>query len=206
MVRLALALPFLLALARADDLYLKQGGRLFAANVRIVEEKDGKIYYLDKQLKRRSFARSMIGRVERKRSDIHEYEERYAAAKTGDAVVDIAVWAKKAKFHKDVVKRLYERALELDPENEIANTVLGRVQHEGEWMTPLEREQRIKAGEDAAMLAKGLVRWKDQWITPEDKAKLEQGLRKYKGRWMTEDEIKSAEGFVKHGGKWVRKD
>jgi hypothetical protein len=60
--------------------------------------------------------------------------------------------------------------------------------------------------EEAAMLAKGLVRHGDEWVTPEDKAKLDQGLRKHDGRWMTEDEIKEAEGFVKYDGKWVKKE
>ncbi len=66
-------------------------------------------------------------------------------------------------------------------------------------------------------LVKGLVKYKDNWMTPEEKYELEQelkGLVKYKGRWVTpkkklESEQKAfeleqkAKGLVKYGGGWV---
>jgi hypothetical protein len=118
----------------------------------------------------------------------------------------LATWAEGKRFHKDVIRSLHERALELDPDHEGANVALGRVQFMGEWMSPAEREKRIQQGKEEEMRAKGLVKWKDEWVTPEDKAKLEQGLRKYEGKWMTEDEIKEAQGYVRHKGQWVKKD
>ena len=32
------------------------------------------------------------------------------------------------------------------------------------------------------------------------------GLERFEGRWMTPEEIKSAQGYVKHEGQWVKKD
>jgi len=207
MLRPAAASLLLLAgLALADDLYPKTGRSAFATGVMVVEEKDGKVYYLDKQLKTRSWPKDMLGRIERKPCDVYEYVAREKKIQTADDAVALAEWAGKKRFHKTVIQALYERALELDPNHEQANTVLGRVQYEGEWMTPEQRDQRVKEAEDAAMRAKGLVRWQDQWVTPEDKAKLDSGLRLHEGKWMTEDEIKEAQGFVKHEGKWVKKD
>ena len=198
-------LAFLPGLALADDIYSKQGGRVFARDVMVIAEGE-KVVYVDKSLKRRSFPAKMIGRVEKKRCVVHEFVEKQEAAKDATAVAALAVWAVDRKFHKDVIRSLYERALNLDKNNEAANQALGRVQYEGEWMSPAERDARAADDEAAAKRAQGLVKWKDQWVTPEDKEKLDQGLRKYKGRWMTEDEIKESQGLVKYKGKWVKKD
>ena len=201
------ALPVLLlcvAVAGADDIYGKEGSKPFASDVKIVSEGE-KIVYVDKSLKERSFAKDMVGRIEKRRCDVHECLERLEAAEDGAALVAVAQWAEERKFTKAAVESIYERALGEDPRNEAANVALGRVLYKDEWMTPAQKAEREKLDEEADMAAKGLVRFEDQWVTPEDKQKLEQGLRKHDGRWMTPDEIKESEGFVKHEGKWVKK-
>jgi len=199
--------PFLLlaALARADDIYGKQGSKPFASDVKVIAEGE-KVVYIDKSLKERSFQGSMVGRIEKKRSDVHECLDRLDAAKDADALVAVAKWAEEKRFTKAAVEGIYERALAADPRNEAANTALGRVLYKDEWMTPAQKAERERMDNEAEMLAKGLVRFEDQWVTPEDKQKLEQGLRKHDGRWMTPDEIKEAEGFVQYEGKWVKKE
>jgi hypothetical protein len=207
-MRLLPALPLLLLLgsvARADTLYAAQGGRAFAYDVMVVEEKDGKVYYIDKSLKTRSFPKAMVGRVQRSKCDVHVYFERYDAAADAGAVMALAAWCTEKKFRPEVVTALHERALELDPEHEGANAALGRVKHGGRWMTPAEREAAIVSAQEEEMRAKGLVRWKDEWVTPADKEKLEKGLRKHDGKWMTEEEIKASEGLVQHNGQWIPK-
>jgi len=205
-MRTALALFLALAVARADDLYGKSGSTPIARGVMVVEETSEKVYYLDKRLRRRSYPKSVVGRVEKKRCEVHEYSERSDAATDADAVMALAGWAAAKKFHKDVVHALHERALGLDGEHEAANLALGRVKHGGVWMTPAERDAGIASANDAEMRAKGLVPYKGKWVTPGDKDKLEAGLQKYDGRWMTEDEVKTEQGYVRHEGKWVKKD
>ncbi len=194
------------ARARADVLYAKEGGRAMISNVRVVEEKNGKVYYQDKTLKVRAFPKKMIGRIEEKRCDVHVYLARLEKAESADEVVALVEWAQARKFRGDAIDRLYKRALELDPDNEAANKAMGRVQYDGAWMTPAEKAKREADSGAAEMRAKGLVPWKGKWVTPEDKEQLERGLVKYRGRWMTEDQVKRAQGFVKHEGRWIKKD
>ncbi|MHC4550110.1 MAG: hypothetical protein ACYTEZ_15165 [Planctomycetota bacterium] len=205
-MRWIVSLALLVGTVQADDLYAAQGGRAFARDVMVVEEGADRVVYVDKSLKRRSFPTKIIGRIEKSRSTVHEFVERQEAARTADAVMALAAWAKTEKFHKNVIHSLHERALALDENHEAANLALGRVRHKGAWMTPEERTRRIAEEDAAAKRAQGLVKWKDQWVTPEDKEKLTQGYRKYQGRWMTEDEIKEAQGFVKFKGGWIRKE
>jgi hypothetical protein len=205
MVRASLVL-LLCAPVIADTLYLASNGKPVASGVMVVEEGPDKVVYLDKQLKQRSYPKSMIGSVTKERTVIHEYKEKFGALKGGDAAVDLAKWAASKKFHKDVVRATYERALALDSDQAEANEFLGNVNFEGEWMTPAERDKRLADHEAEAMRAKGLVRYKDQWVTPEDRTQLLDGKVKHNGIWMTPDQVKEAQGFVKFGGKWVKKD
>ncbi|MHC4341546.1 MAG: hypothetical protein ACYSX0_15210, partial [Planctomycetota bacterium] len=149
-----LALP-----AAADEIYAKQGSKPLAANVMIVEESGGKIVYLDKTLKRRSWPASMVGRIVKSHSDVHTYHERLEAAMDADAVMAVAAWALEKNFKENVLKPLHLRALEMDPDHEGANLALGRVRYQGEWMTPEGRDLRMKEEQEAAQRAKGLVRW-----------------------------------------------
>ncbi|MGQ0613700.1 MAG: hypothetical protein ACT4PV_08190 [Planctomycetaceae bacterium] len=199
-----LCLLLLAGAAAADEIVSTTG--VVTRDVKVLEQTAEKVVYLDKTLRAVTFPASVVRSVARKRSTIHEYEENLAAAKDADALVALAGWAEKKGFAKAVVRSLFERALELDPAHETANRVLGRVLHEGVWMTPEERDARAKDAEESAMREKGLVRHGDEWVTPEDKAKLEQGLKPHKGRWLTEDQIKQEEGYVKHEGRWIKKD
>ncbi|MBI4616984.1 MAG: hypothetical protein HY720_25455 [Planctomycetes bacterium] len=84
----------------------------------------------------------------------------------------------------------------------------GKVQYEGRWVTPEEKEEL----EESAMRAKGLVRHGNRWVTPEEKARLErevdhEGLVEYQGRWVTPEEKErmenEAKGLVLHDGRWM---
>ncbi|MEE8106163.1 MAG: hypothetical protein V3T86_11570 [Planctomycetota bacterium] len=189
----------------ADEIHFRgRGGAI--KDVKVLSQTDTEILYLARTMKKQKMPASMVSRVVKKRSTIHEFEDGVKAAKTADSMMEVAAWAAKKKFHKRVLVDLHQRALKLDPNHGGANTALGRVQYNGEWMTPAERDKRSAGDEEAAMRAKGLVRFEDRWVTPDDKAKLDQGLEKYEGRWMTPEEVKSAQGYVKHEGKWVKKD
>ncbi len=203
-MRVTTILLLVSGLASGDEIHFRSGS--ITKNVKIVEKSETMVVFVGKSLKQQRYPMSLVKKVVQKPSIIHEYDDRATGAKSADSVMALADWAAKKKFHKKVIKSLHEKALKLDPTHEGANLALGRVQYEGEWMTPTERDTRAKGADEAAMKAKGLVRWQDEWVTPEDKAKLEKGLRKYKGRWMSEAAIKEAEGYVRHEGGWVKKD
>ncbi len=188
----------------ADEIVSATG--VVTRDVKVLEQTAEKVVYVDKTLRPVTFPASVVRSVVRKRSTIHEYDDKLAAAADADALVSLAGWAEKKGFAKGVVRSLFERALELDPEHAAANQVLGRVLHEGVWMSPEERDEKVKEAEESAMREKGLVRHGDQWVTPEERAKLEQGLRLHKGRWLTEEQIKQEEGYVRHEGRWIKKD
>lgn len=197
----------LLALLRpapADEIVAASG--VVTRDVKVVEQTAEKVVFVDKSLKRNTFPASIVKSVVRKRSSVHAYEERLAAAKDADAMMALAEWAAKTGFAKPVVRALHERALEMDPEHGGANAALGRVRHEGRWMSPEERDRLVREAEEAAMRANGLVRHGDRWVTPEEKENLEKGLRLHKGRWLTEDRIREEEGYVRHEGRWVRRE
>ena len=206
MIRSILLFAFVCGASLADDIYAKQGTSPMAKDVIVLEQTSDKIHYLDKRLKKRALSMAMVGRVERKRCVLHEYKDKEGAAKTADEFMALAAWAKSRKFHKDVLRLTHERALAVDPNHEGANLALGRVRYKGEWMTPVQRTERMGQDADAEKRAKGLVEYRGEWITREDKARLERGLVKYKGAWMTQDQMKREMGYVKHDGKWVRKD
>ncbi|MCZ6572008.1 MAG: hypothetical protein O7C98_02455 [Planctomycetota bacterium] len=210
MSRTTLILPsaFLLLVlsgpAAADEVVLTSGKAI--KDVKVIEETDAKVVYVNRRLKKVTYPKSIVRSVVRKHSVIHDYDERLAAATDADAVMELAAWAAAQKFHKTVIRRLNERAVQLNPQHPAANQALGRVQHKGEWMTPADRDARAREDEAAQKRAEGLVEHEGQWVTPADKEKLEQGLRQYKGEWKTADQIKEAQGYVKYGGEWVRKD
>ena len=70
----------------------------------VVDESGDKVHYLDKSMKRRSWDAAMVGRIERKRCDVHVFQERSDAAKTADEVVALAKWAEGKKFRPEVVR------------------------------------------------------------------------------------------------------
>jgi hypothetical protein len=157
------------------------------------------------------FVETGIGELELRKSEVVErivkktarelYDERIAAAKTADDFHAAGALAAEAKL-KSLATKAWRRALELEPQHARANEALGNVLYKGVWMTPDERDRRLAADEEAEMLRRGLVRWKERWVTPEERAQLERGLVLRDGRWMTEAESKRLDGLEEFGGAW----
>jgi hypothetical protein len=80
-------------------------------------------------------------------------------------------------------------------------TAKGLVRYENEWVTPDEKFRREQK-------AKGLVEYEGSWMTPEQVAEAEKkggsGLVFYNGKWMTPDEKMQAQGYVQFEGQWVK--
>jgi len=184
--------------ARADVLHMKDG--------RTVE---GKLLGETKQevrIKTRvgvlTFKTAEIERIERKKSDVEVFDERFAAAKTADAFHELGLWAKKKRMSKGA-KACMKEALELDPMHEATNVYLGNVLHGGRWMKPEEAARLRREAEEAARAAEGLVRHGDRWVTPEDKERLEKGLLQVDGEWMTFEDAQRARGLEEFNGRWI---
>jgi hypothetical protein len=198
-----LAVVLLVGAARADILHLKGGGKVEGD---IISE-DENVIRIKTRYGMQDIPRNRVESITRSKSVRKEFEERRVALAADDAQghFDLAVWAKKQSLRKEA-QALYEKTIEIDPMHKAANEVLGRVLHDGRYMTPEEKTRLIRESEDAGMAAKGLVRYKDRWVTPQEKDALERGLVKYEGKWMTPDEAKAAQGLVRYKGGWIKKE
>jgi len=188
------------ASARADVVHLKEGGTLEG---KVVAE-DATSVTLDTRFGRQTIERSRIDRIEKKPTSEEELAEREAKLKPGtpDEWFALAEFAGRHGLKKER-DRLLDKVLVLDPDHEGANLARGRVRHEGKWMTPAERDAKVKAADEAAKRAQGLVEYDGRWITAEEKEHLERGDVLFKGKWMSADAAKTAQGLIRVGDSWI---
>lgn len=146
--------------ARADEVYLKSGGRLSG---QIVSE-DGKTLVLEVGPGRISIAAASVTRIERGQTTLSVFRDRASRLPADDVQgwLELAFWAQERDLETQA-REAFERVLRLDPGNAAANAALGRVQqggrwmraeesyrergyvyYEGEWMTPAEQEARLR--------------------------------------------------------------
>lgn len=146
--------------------------------------------------------RAQIESLERGKTKDEELADLEKAAKTAEDFFRAAKFAgeKGLKSHE---KRLMKRAVELDPKHAGANQFFGKVLWKGEWLEPAERDARAKAEEDAQMLARGLVRFGDRWVTPDEKSHLEKGEELVDGVWLSFADAQRKRGLEEHAGKWM---
>jgi hypothetical protein len=154
----ALSLP---VLAAADEVFLKNGGKLSG---QIVSE-DGQSVVLDAGPGRVTLAAANVSRIERGQTALSKYRERAGRLAAGDVQgwLELGFWAQERDLATQA-QEAFERVQRLDPQNAAANAALGRVQmngrymsledsyrergyvhHDGEWMTPAEHEARLRA-------------------------------------------------------------
>ncbi len=189
------------SVARADTVHLRDGGKLEG---KVVAEEKGSIT-IDTALGRMVIERSRISRIEKGLTAAEELAEREKAMKadaSADAWFELAEFARAKALRRDR-ERLLDKALARDPQHEGANLARGRVRHEGQWMTPAERDAKVKADETAAMAARGLVPYSGRFVTPEEKEHLERGDVQIDGRWLSADDAQRARGLERVGSEWV---
>ena len=196
----ALGLALAAALATADVVVLKDGRRIEGT---LVREDESRVV-LSTGLGELEFERAQVERILRGKSAREEFAEREAAARTAEDFFTLGEWAATKRL-ESLARRAWRRAVELDGDHAGARARLGFVRHEGEWMTPEERERRVRAAHEQAQRAKGLVPYEDRWVTPEVKARIEQGLMEVDGRWVTADEAQRLAGLEFFGGRWMPK-
>lgn len=150
-----LFLPCSVALLRADDVYLKNGGVLSG---KVVYGKD-KIY-LEQADGVITLEESNVLNVEERRTLLHEFDERFSELNK-NPTVSAAEFTHLGDFaHRNRMRSrsitAYKKALQLDPGFEAAGIALGYRLVKGKWL-PLEEAAQIL----------GLVKNKETWVTPE---------------------------------------
>jgi hypothetical protein len=97
-----------------------------------------------------------VGRIVEAESSLAVFHERAATIPRDDAegLADLARWAEDRDLATCAL-HTWERVVALDPGHPEANEALGRVFHDGAWMSPAE-----------AYRAQGLVPWDGGWVTP----------------------------------------
>ncbi|GEM_PF-4110892 len=147
---LALALPL-----TADEVRLKDG--------RVIEGKvveDGDTIRVKGEHGAVSFSRDKVLKLTYGPTRREQYAQRLAAVAEDDltGLFELAGWCDVEGFLRER-DQLLARCLEIDPQHDGVNEVLGRVKVDGKWMTS-----------DEAAEAQGLVNWAGEWIPREEKA------------------------------------
>jgi hypothetical protein len=193
-----LALAALCGAARADLLVTKDGRRLEG---KVVAETAAAVRF-QTGAGEIEVPRDQIASLERGRTRAEELAEREKTARTADEVFALVRFADENGM-KAQAKRLVKRALALDPMHAGANQYVGNVLYKGAWMTPAERDRRAAADQEAEMLARGLVRWQDRWVTPEEQGHLARGEELVDGVWLSFPEAQRRRGLEEFQGQWL---
>jgi hypothetical protein len=127
--------------------------------------------------------RSMVERIEKSKSVVEEYEEKEDGIDQADAGawVKLGLWCR-AKNLPVREREAFEKAIEIDPDHEIARKHLGYEKVDGVWLQ----------GDDI-FRAKGLVRYGDRWVTPAQRDELTARDREEARRVKREDELHESE-------------
>jgi len=85
---------------------------------------------------------------------------------------------------EDSARKVYKKVLELDPNNEAAHKGLRHQPYGGKWFDSFAELNKYKREEAARMKQKGLVRFKDEWVSESDFAFLSMGwIKNDKAEW-----------------------
>lgn len=170
---LALALPLTFAsTAFADDIHLKNGGTIHG---RIIADAGGKLT-IEFGSGTITVDKADVVSIRPKRTALDDFDERRATIDEDAAsYARLGAWAERRGLKRHA-RESFEKALELDPENESARRALGFVRFQDKWLT---REE--------VNLAMGLVRHEGRWVTPAERllhetAEVESELARLKAR------------------------
>lgn len=147
-----LAIAFAAALATADEIFLRGGGRVTG----VIVERTKDAVVLETPPGRVTLPMRRIEKIVESRSALEGFRDRAAAL----APRDVDGWAALARWaaERDLLtqaREAWQKVLAADPSHPEANAALGRVQLDGAWM-----------GEDEAFRARGYVAFDGRWVTP----------------------------------------
>ncbi len=188
-------------LSLGDVVHLKDGRRIEGK----VTKADGAVI-VETSFGVMKLSTAEVERIEASMTPEEQFRERFAPlcdAKDVAGLEALAKWCSSKALTKQR-RTVLDTMKEFDPGNEFANTSLGLVRH-GERFVTREEKQRLETeAHDAAMLAKGLVRYDGAWVTPKEKAAREKGFVLHEGEWMPEAQARRAQGFLFDGEEWRR--
>jgi len=184
--------------ALADVLVLKDGRRIEGT----VTSQDASKVKITTSFGDFEFPAAQVDRIEKGKTGAQEFDERFKAAKSAADYFALGQWADQKKMRPEA-KKAMKRVLELEPKHAGANTFFGKVEYKGEWLTPAERDTRVAADAEAEMLAKGLVRWKERWVTPEEQGHLERNEVLVEGKWIPFAVAQRKQGLELFGDQWL---
>ena len=152
---IALLLVLVPAMAGADDVILKGGGRVSG---RILSRTD-KAVEVDVGAGTITVPMTSVVRIDQKRSPLDDYYERAAALRADDAAGWLALgkWASSEGLGSQA-RSAFENVVAADPANVEANQALGRVFMDGRWVT-----------QEESYRARGFVQFEGEWMAPADR-------------------------------------
>lgn len=96
-------------------------------------------------------------------------------------------------------KKVYRKVIELDPDHEAARKALGHQLYDKKWFESFAELAKYKREEAARMKAKGLARFKEEWVPEGDLPFLNMGwVKDEKGAWANPLELARA----KQAAEW----
>lgn len=156
-----------------------------------------------------AFARASAAAARFQEDPKAELEQKKAEVDDKDpaAMFELAQWAE-SKGLKTDAKRLLRKVIKLDKNHKEARESLGYVWFEERWVTQREKERLERKSEEEAMLAKGLRKWRGEWVPLEDYEMYERGLVPYEAdgqrQWVTPIEKERREkGMIVYHGMWI---
>ncbi|MBI3830648.1 MAG: hypothetical protein HY291_14095 [Planctomycetes bacterium] len=160
-VMAVLVLSLCAASSHADTVFLRNGGRVEGK----VTRKDGKLH-VEQPDGVVIVDEADVDFIEPHKTPIELYEDKLGeiaqmADGQGEAFAKLGQWCAENRLKTQALSA-YKKAVQIDPDNLQARTALGYALFEGKWMTV-----------EDANLARGLVKHKDAWVTPEAKVDLE---------------------------------
>jgi hypothetical protein len=127
--------------------------------------REGDLVYIETPSGRITLPATKVECIVKRPTLLDDFNKRFStidrkAPDAAKAFADLGTWCTE-KGLKNQAETCFKRALDTDPENEVARKGLGYEKYHGRWMTPKEVRR-----------AQGLVKHGDAWVTPEAKADL----------------------------------
>ena len=170
---------FAVSSIRADVVHLKSGG---SVEGRVIERTASSVE-IDIGAGSITLSMESVVRIEEGRSPLDDYDERAARLDDNDldGWLELARWASSEGLGTQS-RRAYEKGLSISPDHPEANAALGRVEHDGRWMS-----------EEEAYKARGYVKFGGEWMTPAEQDAILRQARAATDTAQQEAQARSAE-------------